>query len=939
MKIHSLDIRDMGIFQGEKLEGLSNRIIVIGGLNRAGKTTFMQILRHLGYGFNSKDILPPPRFEYDVRSTVVLEDGKKYNMLLKKNNSPVISSENGYGDITCNEIYGNIDSYTYKELFTISLDEISRIDDKNNSKLNTVLLGAGLKDIVKVPGLIKNFNKEAEKIGGKRGNPSTKQFKPYYEVIKKGSETYSKAKLELYEYKNKCEQICEVEKLLYEKQLDIIKIENEIIVLDVLKNNYEVYNKWKNIKVECEKYKTTNCIEESDLVRGKELYKQYKEINEEYEEVKYEYVKEVSSDLNSKDLYIKHKQDILMYSSELSGTKEKLKNLFDSKKKINNKVSSVMYRMKTINNNWDSFDVIQNINCDKIKLNMINDNIQKYDAFVNQSNSLNNEIETLKVSKNTIEKQIKDLNIKKNSFYLKWYFIINLITVIIGGALLNYDKSLATAVIIIGAIGAGLCMFIVFNSSKENKKIYNTLIRNIEEIGVQLDIKEKRYCEICNEVKKLESIFNKYRNEIHINKDCSVFDMREYYKSALDLSREINEIINEKRKLSGLENKLNFEINDYKQLVKKFIDNIDGQELFIYMEKLYKNLAIAEKFNDINHKKTEVDNKIRELLNKYENVIEVKNTNDCFNVLNEFIIKGEKYKKFVEIKVQCNLLEERLNQALKTDRISNAFSEMLSLVFSEREYLVILEKGYEKYTSLAGIEEEYIKLKENRKILLDEKEQLRNQLQRLKFEKEKLLSDETIERARELINEGRGGLYTLAEKYAVYKTASLILSKVQKRFLDETKNTLLKYSGDMMKLITSGEIEHIQPVDDLNVCDFKTIHKDGHVYDSSDMLSRGTCEQLFLSVRLSRIKEITPPLPVIFDDSFVNFDEIHMKNVLILLAELSKTHQIFVLTCHSKLIELISNISNDIQYWKLEKGRFSLSSSKKLIEYLSTPGV
>jgi len=921
----------MGIFQGEKLEGLSNRIIVIGGLNRAGKTTFMQILRHLGYGFNSKDILPPPRFEYDVRSTVILENGEKYNMLLKKNNFSVISSENGYGEITCNDIYNNIDSFTYKELFTISLDEISSIDNKNNSKLNTVLLGAGLKDIVKIPKLIVKFNKEAEKIGGKRGNISTKQFKPYYEIIKKGIIEYSKAKSELDEYKNKCEQIYEVKKLLDENQLDIIKIENEIIVLDVLKNNYEIYIKWKNTKVEYGKYKYIDHIEESDLIRGKDLFEQYKKINEEYKQIKFEYFKEVSSDLNSKDLYLNYKQDILMYNSELSGTKEKLRNLFDLKNKINNRVSSIMSRMRTINSNWNGFDIIQNINCDQIKLSILNENIQKYNNFISQSNNLHDKIETLKSNKNMIEKQIKDLKIVEHSSYLKWYLIINLITVIIGGALFNFYNTLAAAVIATGAIGTGLYILLVFNSKKENKEIYNGLIRNIEEIREKINIKEKTYYEVSNEVKRLEDIFNKYRTEIYIDKDCSIFDIREYYKSALDLNREINDVLNEKRKLSQLEDELNLEINNYKQLVDKFTDNLNGEKLFDYVEELNKKLFIAEKFDDINNQKIEIESKIGELLNKYKNFSNQKHFNDCFNILNEFILNGEKYKKYIKIKTECDLLEEKLDQALKTDRISNAFKKVFNL---KQNNLMNIELFYDKYTSLNEIEEKYKSLKELRKSILDKKEQIRNQLQILKLEKEKLSSDETIEKARELINEGRYGLYPLAEKYAVYKTASLILSKVQKRFLDETKNTLLKYSGEMMNSITSGEIEHIQPVDDLNICDFKTINKHGHVYDSTDMLSRGTREQLFLSVRLSRIKEINPPLPVIFDDSFVNFDEIHIKNVLKLIVELSKTHQIFILTCHSKLIELISNISNDIQYWKLEKGTFSLSSSKKLIEHL-----
>jgi uncharacterized protein YhaN len=104
---------------------------------------------------------------------------------------------------------------------------------------------------------------------------------------------------------------------------------------------------------------------------------------------------------------------------------------------------------------------------------------------------------------------------------------------------------------------------------------------------------------------------------------------------------------------------------------------------------------------------------------------------------------------------------------------------------------------------------------------------------------------------------------------------------------------------------------------------------------SSKELSRGTKEQLFLAVRISRIKEIMPALPVILDDSFVNFDIAHTKNTVKALIELSKTHQIFVLTCHGTLVDLISSQSKAAQYFKLDKGKFTKSHGEDLKKYLN----
>ncbi|HEY8803729.1 MAG TPA: hypothetical protein VIM42_01230, partial [Clostridium sp.] len=99
-------------------------------------------------------------------------------------------------------------------------------------------------------------------------------------------------------------------------------------------------------------------------------------------------------------------------------------------------------------------------------------------------------------------------------------------------------------------------------------------------------------------------------------------------------------------------------------------------------------------------------------------------------------------------------------------------------------------------------------------------------------------------------------------------------------------------------------------------------------------LSRGTKEQLFLAVRISRIKEIKPSLPVILDDSFVNFDIAHTRNTVKALVQLSKSHQIFVLTCHATLVELIIALSSKAQYFKLNKGKFTKTLGEDLLEYL-----
>ena len=75
-------------------------------------------------------------------------------------------------------------------------------------------------------------------------------------------------------------------------------------------------------------------------------------------------------------------------------------------------------------------------------------------------------------------------------------------------------------------------------------------------------------------------------------------------------------------------------------------------------------------------------------------------------------------------------------------------------------------------------------------------------------------------------------------------------------------------------------------------------------------------------------------MSIILDDSFVNFDESHTREVIRVLSYLSKTNQIFITTCHSRLVNYLGDLMENIKYLKLEKGKFSDCNKDELIAYL-----
>ena len=94
MRIQRLYIGDFGIFRNQALDELAPGLVVIGGPNRSGKTTFMQILRYLGFGFPQGANLPPPTHEYHVEA--VVEAGNElWNIRVNGYGKPRVSGPQG----------------------------------------------------------------------------------------------------------------------------------------------------------------------------------------------------------------------------------------------------------------------------------------------------------------------------------------------------------------------------------------------------------------------------------------------------------------------------------------------------------------------------------------------------------------------------------------------------------------------------------------------------------------------------------------------------------------------------------------------------------------------------------------------------------------------------------------------------------------------------
>lgn len=150
-----------------------------------------------------------------------------------------------------------------------------------------------------------------------------------------------------------------------------------------------------------------------------------------------------------------------------------------------------------------------------------------------------------------------------------------------------------------------------------------------------------------------------------------------------------------------------------------------------------------------------------------------------------------------------------------------------------------------------------------------------------------------------------------ADEWSVLTVAKTILEKAIKRYERERQPGVIKEAQSFFSKMTLGRYPQIfAPLDEAKIY---VIDRDGHQKEIQD-LSRGTAEQLYLSLRFGFIREFSKrseSLPIVFDDILVNFDPKRFKAACEGIKELSETNQVLYFTCHPETVDMLSAIMPD----------------------------
>jgi len=137
------------------------------------------------------------------------------------------------------------------------------------------------------------------------------------------------------------------------------------------------------------------------------------------------------------------------------------------------------------------------------------------------------------------------------------------------------------------------------------------------------------------------------------------------------------------------------------------------------------------------------------------------------------------------------------------------------------------------------------------------------------------------------------------ERYAALDIALEELRGAYEELQSRFSPMLARRTADIFARLTHGRYNEVLLQQSLTAL---VQRKGDNVPHESTQLSRGTLEQLYLSLRLALLELLDPEgkCPLVLDDVFVSFDDERLRLAMELLSEISKKRQIILFTCQKR---------------------------------------
>ncbi len=897
------------------------------GPNEAGKTTMMSFLRTIFFGFPGKKSAidryePLAGGTHGGRLELETTDKKKFAVSLKPGRKLT-------GDITILNLDGtelsgesarrslqvalhSISENIYKSVFAFSLTELQRLDTLQNDEINAHIYSAGTGvGNVTLPDILNSVEEEKNKIY-KHGGTA--------QVVPKITKELERVRAEISDIKKDLERykttITEIETLRQEQVRLSLIIENkrrEKEKASKLKAGRDNVNELNEIEKQASSLPfVTEGFPTDGATRLDKLEEKLREKNEVLRECKNQ-ISDLDTQTGSIHIDTKVLESealIISLLDDRSAEVENIKREDDIKTKTTLLKTNVSNAINDISTDWNE-DYVKSLDIGKKTLQnirVLTDELSN--AKVNVEISENN---LLQAKKNREDSSIEfqafsqKLENTRSVINLKSLLIFGIPIVILLGAFcwMTFKPVSGIMAAFLGILSITALYYVYYKSSSdtlaESKKqlldILESKKHSVEEAEKTLSDSKKEYIQTL----KI------WQNWLKDNRFSLEFDRNGIF-NLIDSIRKVKELIREKenteKELEHISERVCIFIDRVNNILK--LCNLEGASLDNISQSIHRLDDTLIKQKIFKDKTEHLEEKINELKTRektiHDNICDIEN--NIKGLITEGGVKSsEEFRKQADIVQKKEILLKRKN-ALEI--------QLARLIGSTREIEKFREEVATETDSI--ITDQSIEELENEITQLETKHS--EYMQNLGAKKNQISELENNEKLGGLRLEEENLKARLKEALAEWSVNALchtLLKKSMTIYERERQPFVLKHAGNYLNKITKQRYVHVIKKADGNKLVVET--PEG-LQKSVTELSRGTAEQLYLSMRLAFIKEYANrvgTLPLIVDDILVNFDSQRAKTTIRLLNEISKENQIIMFTCHPHTLDLCKSEIKDFK--------------------------
>ena len=255
---------------------------------------------------------------------------------------------------------------------------------------------------------------------------------------------------------------------------------------------------------------------------------------------------------------------------------------------------------------------------------------------------------------------------------------------------------------------------------------------------------------------------------------------------------------------------------------------------------------------------------------------------------------AEDQQQLFKMKKQRKAVSREIVAAIGQHASEEVFGDLLTSKQIEQ-----LESNWE--TASAELESEQQTLK----ALADQRGAIRQ-------EQRALTEDRSLAERQLDLSQVEKQLVDARQTWREHATVNRVLERIRSEYEQHRQPETLAVASRYLDQLTGGEYQRIwTPLAD----DILLVENAAGESLSIDVLSRGTREQLFLSVRLALVANFANrgiKLPMVLDDVLVNFDAVRAQRAAKVLHDFAADgHQLLIFTCHEHMWQMFKALDAD----------------------------